>query len=604
MKGAVTVGRGDPSAKTPREVFRIDRFRRGGTEPWRRYIAGTWALLQAGRIDEAIASSGRGRELYPNEPEAHLACGEALVQGGRFKEAIAAARRALDLAPGDDPSFYAACGDILGNAGAVDEAIAVLDRARALDPDDTETHALCDKILRHITDLKKVGESKKPGYTEDALPSSPATVRSAAFIGPATRLERGGRAALVWNADDPAATAELEANAPLYMVAFFEGYQRGVAGEYEQAARLFRQVITEKPDYASAHYNLGVTLREQGREATAIAAFRRAIRLRPDFSQAHLNLGALLADKGQRRQATRHFEKIFEIEHRITQQTDRLHPATELMADAQFNLGFLAEKAADYETAAFHYLYAANLDPELTRSFFNLGVAQAKLGKIAEAISAFGHVFEKVYDPEERSEIAEFVVSLIALPSPIDESNTSRYTSYNMSDMAAYFAVARRAFEKGLSVAELDEAIDDKLAAKAATREITARATAEPRPDEPAPVEPVRSAVAATPESAELAWPTEKWKGSPEEVSRKPHAIFAFLRRVWKPFIEDTGALVTRQILLDHDTDAGIAVRNALRVRKGMTRKPKMPDDIPIIRVKDLKTTVSNRRVTYANLHI
>ena len=66
----------------------------------------------------------------------------------------------------------------------------------------------------------------------------------------------------------------------------------------------------------------------------------------------------------------------------------------------------------------------------------------------------------------------------------IVESNNSRYTSTNnMGVLAAYFAVARRAFEKGLSVAELDEAIDDKLAAKAAAHEMTTRATAQPRPD-------------------------------------------------------------------------------------------------------------------------
>src|SRR4051794_33464284 len=34
-------------------------------------------------------------------------------------------------------------------------------------------------------------------------------------------------------------------------------------------------------------------------------------------------------------------------------------------------------------------------------------------------------------------------------------------------------------------------------------------------------------------------WPTEKWIKSPEKGSRKQHAIIAFLRRVWKPFIDE-----------------------------------------------------------------
>ncbi len=86
-----------------------------------------------------------------------------------------------------------------------------------------------------------------------------------------------------------------------------------------------------------------------------------------------------------------------------------------------------------------------------------------------------------------------------------------------------------------------------------------------------------------------LAWPTEKWKGSPEELSRKPRAIFAFLRRVWNPFIEETGALVTRQMLFDHDIDAGIALRNALRKRSGAREKPTMPRDIRIVLTRELR---------------
>jgi len=86
-----------------------------------------------------------------------------------------------------------------------------------------------------------------------------------------------------------------------------------------------------------------------------------------------------------------------------------------------------------------------------------------------------------------------------------------------------------------------------------------------------------------------LAWPTEKWKGSPEELSRKPHAIFAFLRRVWNPFIVETGAVVTRQMLFDQDIDAGIALRNALRKRSGARDKPTMPSDIRIVLTRELR---------------
>ena len=63
-----------------------------------------------------------------------------------------------------------------------------------------------------------------------------------------------------------------------------------LAGTYLHAAEL-------KPDYATAHYNLGVALYHKGRLDEAIAEFRTAIELNPGDARAHRNLGTALADK-------------------------------------------------------------------------------------------------------------------------------------------------------------------------------------------------------------------------------------------------------------------------------------------------------------------
>lgn len=54
-------------------------------------------------------------------------------------------------------------------------------------------------------------------------------------------------------------------------------------------------------------------------------------------------------------------------------------------------------------------------------------------------------------------------------------------TGGTVGDAREYFFLAAKAFENGLSVAELDEAIENKLAAKVAAREETGRAKAKPR---------------------------------------------------------------------------------------------------------------------------
>jgi hypothetical protein len=82
-------------------------------------------------------------------------------------------------------------------------------------------------------------------------------------------------------------------------------------------------------------------------------------------------------------------------------------------------------------------------------------------------------------------------------------------------------------------------------------------------------------------------WPEEKWKGSSEELSRKPHSLVAFLRRVWVPFI-DAGMvpIVTRAMVSEHDPEAGAAIRDYVRANP-------LPPDIRIVRTRDIKTMAS-----------
>ena len=80
-----------------------------------------------------------------------------------------------------------------------------------------------------------------------------------------------------------------------------------------------------------------------------------------------------------------------------------------------------------------------------------------------------------------------------------------------------------------------------------------------------------------------LQWPTEKWNASDDKASRKPHAIVAFLQRVWQPFTQSNGLLITRRELAEHDTDAALAVKEYVRANE-------LPDGIGIIRTRDIKT--------------
>ena len=80
-------------------------------------------------------------------------------------------------------------------------------------------------------------------------------------------------------------------------------HRPGDQGKLEEAIAAYRTAIRLKPDYAEAHYNLGIALHDQGKLEEAIAEYRTAIRLKPDYANAHYNLGLALHDQGKLEEA-------------------------------------------------------------------------------------------------------------------------------------------------------------------------------------------------------------------------------------------------------------------------------------------------------------
>ena len=73
------------------------------------------------------------------------------------------------------------------------------------------------------------------------------------------------------------------------------------SGEYQAALRI-------NPDYAEAHYNLGVVYGQQGRTDEAIREYQAALRINPDYAEAHYNLGVVYWATGpQLREAIREY---------------------------------------------------------------------------------------------------------------------------------------------------------------------------------------------------------------------------------------------------------------------------------------------------------
>ncbi len=141
--------------------------------------------------------------------------------------------------------------------------------------------------------------------------------------------------------------------------------------DYENAEKCYRKSSEFNPDYAEAHNNLGVLLKDLGRYDEAEKEYREAIRVDPDYAEAHNNLGNLLGDLEQYSEAEKEYREAI-----------RADPD---FAIAHYNLGILLDGLERYGEAEKEYREAIRADPYHALSHYNLGILLNGLERYDEA---------------------------------------------------------------------------------------------------------------------------------------------------------------------------------------------------------------------------
>jgi tetratricopeptide (TPR) repeat protein len=138
-----------------------------------------------------------------------------------------------------------------------------------------------------------------------------------------------------------------------------------------KAIKLYRRILSLKPDFAECHNNLGVALDDLGRLEEAAAAYRRAITLKPDYAEAHSNLGNALAGLGRLDDALGAYRNAV-----------ALNPG---LAEAWNNLAYALRNKGVLDASETACRRAIALRPDFPQAHVNLGNALRRLGRLDEA---------------------------------------------------------------------------------------------------------------------------------------------------------------------------------------------------------------------------
>jgi tetratricopeptide (TPR) repeat protein len=171
-------------------------------------------------------------------------------------------------------------------------------------------------------------------------------------------------------------------------------------GGADVAEKLLRTAISLRPRVADYHNDLGNALRQQGRLDHAADAFRAAIKLKPGLMPPHNNLGLVLNEQGRFDEALKHFKKALHIEgdnpeihYNIANVYRDMHRDEDAVRhyetvlrrqpahpEANSNLANIHKSRQTWDRALFHYDAALASRPDDPEINWNKATMQLVLG--------------------------------------------------------------------------------------------------------------------------------------------------------------------------------------------------------------------------------
>jgi tetratricopeptide (TPR) repeat protein len=158
--------------------------------------------------------------------------------------------------------------------------------------------------------------------------------------------------------------------------------KRQRAGDVQQAANIYIEVLKVQPDNIDALFMLGTLFAQGGHYDYAIDCFQEAVRIKPDHTWAYYNLGNVCRDKGLTDEALACYQKVLQLDPDY--------------AEAHINSGILFKIKGKYDEALKSYQRAIQLNPQSAEAYYNLGHFHMDKGRFDEALACFQKVIQLV----------------------------------------------------------------------------------------------------------------------------------------------------------------------------------------------------------------
>ena len=225
-----------------------------------------------GHPEEAEQTALRAVEIKPDSAEAHYWLGYSRMSLRKYKEAIAALRQATHIKP-DFAQAYSELGALYHLSNLNIEALRAYKRAIEINPQYGLAHlGLC----RLYIDLKDFSAALQEYKTLVQLEDTNAPMVRVE-LERAARLEMA-KEAVTKRPDDPVAQFELG-------LATMDGDSWVIDDRFKRAKSFFEEAIRLKPDYADAHFALGVCYVELLDKSGANVELDKLKRLNPSLAK-------------------------------------------------------------------------------------------------------------------------------------------------------------------------------------------------------------------------------------------------------------------------------------------------------------------------------